>query len=103
MTYVELQVHVVLSNYFPLALDFSSALGAKICTTMLKTSRSIGSHTSKIFWSFRTDKLIGYVVELLTHSCLQGLYYFKNYIYTKLNLNYEFNFLLYIYNIIKNI
>jgi hypothetical protein len=43
------------------------------------------------------DKLIEYGVELLTHSCLQGLYYFKNYIYTKLKLKYEFNFLLYIY------
>jgi hypothetical protein len=95
MAYVELQVHVVLSNCcWP--LDFSNALGAKICTTMLKTPGSIGSHTSKIFWSFRTDKLIGYGVELLTHSYLQGLYYFKNYIYTKLKLKYEINFLLYI-------
>jgi hypothetical protein len=42
------------------------------------------------------DKLIRYSVELLTHSCFQGLCYFKNYIYTKLKLKYEFIFTIYI-------
>jgi hypothetical protein len=45
------------------------------------------------------DKLIGYGGELFTHSCLQGLYYFIIYIYTRLKLKYEFNFLLYKSNI----
>jgi hypothetical protein len=95
MTYVELQVHVVLSNCFPLALRLFKCFGCQNAYNHVKTSGSIGSHTTNIFWSFQMDKLIGYGVELLTHFCLQGLYYLKN-IYPKLKLKYEFNFLLYI-------
>jgi hypothetical protein len=68
-------------------------------TTMLKTSGSISSHTSKKILSFPMDKLIGYGVELFTHSFLQGLYYFIIYINRKLKVKYEFTFLLYRLNI----
>jgi hypothetical protein len=98
MTYVELHDHIVLSNCFLLALRLFKCFGCQIRATMLKTSGSISSHTSKIFWSFRMDKLIRYSVELLTHSCFQGLCYFKNYIYTKLKLKYEYIFY-YIYRL----
>jgi hypothetical protein len=77
MTYVELQVHVVLSNCFSLALRLFKCVGCQNAYNHAKTSGSIGSHTTKIFWSFQMDKLIGYGVELLTHFCLQGLYYLK--------------------------
>jgi hypothetical protein len=40
------------------------------------------------------NKLIGYGVEIFTHSYLQGLYYII-YIYTILKLKYAFIFLLY--------
>jgi hypothetical protein len=60
--------------------------------TMLKTSRSMGSHASKFFWSFPIDKLIRYGVDFFTHSYLQGLYYSVTYIYTILKLKYEFTF-----------
>jgi hypothetical protein len=46
------------------------------------------------------DKLIRYGVELFTHSCCQGLYYFIIYIYTKLKLKYEIEYIyIYIINI----
>jgi hypothetical protein len=73
---------------------YSDTRDVTMCTPMLKTSGSIGSHTSKFFWSFAMNKLIGYGVEIFTHSYLQGLYYII-YIYTTLKLKYAFIFLLY--------
>jgi hypothetical protein len=49
------------------------------------------------------DKLIGYSVELFTHSCLQGLHYSIIYIYTRLKLKYEFNYIYIYINIINHI
>jgi hypothetical protein len=74
MTYVELQVHVVHSNCFSLALRLFKCIGCKNVYTHVKNNGSISSHTSKLFWSFLTDKLIRYGIELFHHSCLQGLY-----------------------------
>jgi hypothetical protein len=73
MTYVELQVHVVLPNCFPLALRPFKCIGCQNAYTHVKNIGSTSSHTSKFFWSFPRDKLIGYGVELFIHSCLQGL------------------------------
>jgi hypothetical protein len=49
------------------------------------------------------DKLIGYGVELFTHSCCQGLYYFIIYIYTKLKLKYEIEYIYIYYQYKKHI
>jgi hypothetical protein len=79
MTYVKLQVHVIFSNCFSLNLRLFECIRSQNAYPMLKTSGSIGSHTSK----FLPLRFKFYII----------------YIYTLLKLKYEFNFLLYRSNI----